>query len=902
MEFIELLLHLTCGVHPQCVSLLLQTNTRSFLSCLCFILFFINSLELITTAKGNPSFVLTNEIDHQALLAIKDLIQGDSLGALSSWNHSIHFCNWQRVSCGRRHQCVALLNLSSLALVSSISPQIGNLTFLRRIHLGNNSFHGKIPQELGKLFRLQYLQLVNNSFQGGKIPIELGSLSNLSTLNLTANHLTGTIPLSIGNLSNLRVLCLAFNNLQGSIPTQLGKLSKLEVLQLSVNNLSGMVPTSLYNISSIYFFSINDNQLHGILPPDLGLTLPNLLGFYVDSNQFYGQIPLSIENATKLVQIDFGNNSFTGSMPKSLGRLDALEIFAANNNSLGTNQVNELTTFLTSLSNCSNLRILVLASNQFKGFLPHSIANLSIKITWLILQDNYISGSIPLGIGNLVHLQYLFLDDNMITGSIPNSIGKLSMLEILMVDKNNISGEIPSSIRNPSRLGTLDLSTNMIEGSIPISLGHCTNLQQIHLDYNHLIGAIPYQIFGLSSLIILSLGQNYIIGLLSQEVGEFHFFQFLNLSYNMFDGEVPNGGVFTNISAFSVVGNGKVCGGIEVLQLPACSMEVLNERKRPFNLRVIVLIVTPTIVLLSLCILAIIYRNKRFSPSNLIGEGGYGSVYKGILNSDEQIVAVQVLKLHECGANKTCSSIDFKGNNFKALVFEFMENVLHEPKNLNFVQRLNIAIDVACALDYLHHHCEMAFIHCDLKPSNILLDGDLCAHVSDFGLAKIFSATNGISSHQQSSSIGIRGTIGYVAPEYGMGEEASTQGDMYGYGVLLLEMLIGKGPTSNMFTGNVNLHSYVKMCLLEKVMQIVDPQIILKMEVESSKRMKSSTINISKLETCLVPVFHIGVSCSAEMPSERMTVKDVLKELHKIRNLFLGVRGQRHLDGKRNDS
>ncbi|CAL5337385.1 unnamed protein product [Camellia sinensis] len=1029
-----------------------QTNTRSFLSCLCFIFFFINSLELITTAKGNPSFLLTNETDHQALLAIKDLITGDPLGALSSWNHSIHFCNWQGVSCGPRHQRVTVLNISSLALVGSVSPHIGNLTFLRRIDLGNNSFHGEIPPEIGKLFRLQYLLLLNNSFQGefptnlahcsnlrvihmggnnlgGKIPTELGSLSNLSYLILAANHLSGAIPLSIGNLSNLQKLSLPYNNLEGSIPTQLGQLSMLEYLQLSVNNLSGMVPSSLYNISSIYFFSINDNQLHGILPPDLGLTLPNLLGFYVDSNQFYGQIPSSIENATKLVQIDFGSNSFAGSMPKSLGRLDALEIFAANNNSLGTNQVNELTSFLTSLSNCSNLRILVLASNQFKGFLPHSIANLSTKITWFILQDNYISGNIPLGIGNLVHLQYLFLDDHMLTGSIPNSIGKLSMLEILMVDKNNISGEIPSSIRNLSRLGTLDLSTNMIEGSIPISLGNCTNLQQIHLDYNHLTGAIPYQIFGLSSLIILSLGQNYITGLLSQEVGnlknlgglyvsknklfgeipatlgncevleflyidgnlfegtiptfleqlkgiqvldvshnnlsgqiprflgKFHFFQFLNLSYNMFDGEVPNEGVFTNISAFSVVGNGKLCGGIEVLQLPACSMEVLNERKRPFNRRVIVLIVTPTIVLLSLCILAIIYRNKRskqqvklasplqnqylllsfgelfqatngFSPSNLIGEGGYGSVYKGILNSDEQIVAVKVLKLHERGANKSfvtecealknirhrnlvkiitaCSSIDFKGNDFKALVFEFMENgslenwlhpsllVQHEPKNLNFVQRLNIAIDVAYALDYLHHHCEMAFIHCDLKSSNILLDGDLCAHVSDFGLTKIFSATNGISIHQQSSSIGIRGTIGYVAPEYGMGEEASIQGDMYSYGVLLLEMFTGKRPTSNMFTGNVNLHSYVKMCLLEKVMQIVDPQIILEMEEESSKSMQSSTINISKLGTCLALVFQIGVSCSAQMPSERMSVKDVLNKLHKIRNLFLGVRRQRH--------
>ncbi|CAL5391845.1 unnamed protein product [Camellia sinensis] len=1034
-----------------------QTNS-TFLSCLlstsilCFIFFFMNSLELITTAKGNPSLVLTNETDHQALLAIKDLIQGDPLGALSSWNHSIHFCHWRGVSCGRRHQRVIVLNLSSLSLVGSVSPQIGNLTFLRRIYLGDNSFHGEIPQEIGKLFRLQYLSLANNSFQGefptnsthcshlrhinmygnnlgGKIPTELGSLSNLSYLILGSNHLTGTIPLSIGNLSNIRVLSLIYNNLEGSIPTQLEQLSKLEFLQLSANNLSGMVPTSLYNSSSIYLFSIACNQLYGILPPNLGLTLPNLLGFYVGLNQFNGQIPSSIANATRLVKISLTDNSFTGSIPMNLGTLYALDFFAAATNSLGTNQPNELTSFLTSLSNCSNVQFLDLSANHFNGLLPRSIANLSTKIIWFDLKDNYISGNIPLGIENLVNLQCLFLDQNLLTGSIPNSIGKLSVLEKLFLHNNNIYGEIPSSIRNLSRLGVLGLSINMIEGSIPISLGNCTNLQQIYLGYNHLTGAIPYQIFGLSSLIILSLSQNYLTGLLPQEVGnlknldglyasknklfgeipatlgncevleflhidgnlfkgiipttfrqlkgiqeldvsrnnlsgqiprflgEFRFFQYLNLSYNMFDGEVPNEGVFKNISAFSVVGNNKLCGGIKLLQLPTCPTQVFNKRKQLFNHRVIVLIVTLAIVLLSLCILAIIYRNKRskqqvklasplqnqylqlsfgelfqatngFSPSNLIGEGGYGSVYKGILNSNEQIIAMKVLKLHKCGANKSfvtecealknirhrnlvktitaCSSIDFKGNDFKALVFEFMENgslenwlhpsllEQHEPKNLNFVQRLNIAIDVACALDYLHHHCEMAFIHCDLKPSNILLDGDLCAHVSDFGLAKIFSATNGISIHRQSSSIGIRGTIGYVAPEYGMGGEVSTQSDMYSYGVLLLEMFTGKKPTSNMFIGNVNLHSYVKMCLPEQVMQIVDPQIILEMEEEPSRSMQSSTTNISKLEACLVPIFQIGVSCSTEMPSERMSVKDVLKELHKIRNVFLGVSGQRH--------
>ncbi|CAL5429459.1 unnamed protein product [Camellia sinensis] len=774
----------------------------------------------------------------------------------------------------------SLLQLARSLMRWALYLQIGNLTFLRTIDLGNNSFHDEIPQELGKLFRLQYLLLLNNSFQGefpanlthcshlrvilvhynnlrGKIPTELGSLSNLSFLNLAVNHFTGTIPFSIGNLSNLRVLCPSYNNLEGSIPTQLGQLSKLEALQLTANNLTGMVHTSLYNISSIYFFSIVANQLHGILPLDLGLTLPNLQEFYVFSNQFYGQIPSSIANATRLVQIDFGSNSFTGPMPMNLGTLDALEDLATSGNSLGTNQGNELMSFLTSLSSCSNLRILDLATNHFKGLLPHSIANLSTKITWFALEDNYISGNIPFGIGNLVNLRYLFLSQNLLTGSIPNSIGKLSMLEKLLVQYNNISREIPSSIRNLSRLGALDLSTNMIEGSISISLGNCTNLQQIYLDYNHLTGAIPYQIFGLASLFNLSLSQNYLTGLLPQEVGnfknlgglyvsknklfgeipttlgncevleflyidgnlfegtiptafrqlkgiqeldvsrnnlsgqiprflgEFRFFQYLNLSYNMFDGEVPNGGVSQTLVPSQLL---EIVSYAEELNYCNC----LHARWKPRSRQQVNLASLLQNKYPQLSYGELFQATNGFSPSNLIGEGGYGSVYKGILNSDEQIIAVKVLKLHERGANKSfvtkcealknirhqnlvkiitaCSSIDFKGNDFKALVFKFMENGSLE----NWVHP-NIAIDVACALDYFHHHCEMAFIHCDLKPSNILLDGDLCAHVSDFGLAKIFSATNGISIHQQSSSIGIRGTIGYVAPEYGMGEEVSTQ-------------------------------------------------------------------------------------------------------------------------------
>jgi len=121
-----------------------------------------------------------------------------------------------------------------------------------------------------------------------------------------------------------------------------------------------------------------------------------------------------------------------------------------------------------------------------------------------------------------------------------------------------------------------------------------------------------------------------------------------------------------------------------------------------------------------------------------------------------------------------CCSIDIQGNDFKALVYEFMingslEEWLHpvhtyKPRNLNLMQRLNIAIDVARVLDYLHNDCEMPIVHCDLKPSNVLLGGDMTAHVSDFGLAKFPSEDPRQLSTGQTSTVGIRGTVGYAAP------------------------------------------------------------------------------------------------------------------------------------------
>ncbi|XP_061997001.1 probable LRR receptor-like serine/threonine-protein kinase At3g47570 [Rosa rugosa] len=251
-----------------------------------------------------------------------------------------------------------------------------------------------------------------------------------------------------------------------------------------------------------------------------------------------------------------------------------------------------------------------------------------------------------------------------------------------------------------------------------------------------------------------------------------------------------------------------------------------------------------------------------------------------------------------------CSSIDFGGNDFKALVYEFMDNgsleewlhpstgtgeLTEAPKILSLIQRLNIAIDVASALDYLHNQCETPIVHCDLKPSNVLMDGDLTGHVSDFGLSRFLSEPTTSVSRNQSSSIGIRGSVGYVAPEYGMGSEVSTYGDIYSFGILLLEMFTGKRPTDHMFSDSLNLHNYVKTALPELVSEISESLLLQEgtTNVAEAHRHSRLSLRAQKIEECLTLILGIGIACSVESPTNRKDISDAASELQSIRRNLL---------------
>ncbi|KAJ8643906.1 hypothetical protein MRB53_005654 [Persea americana] len=989
---------------------------------------------------------LGNETDRVALLAIKDQITSDPLGALSSWNGTLHFCMWPGVACSTRHQRVVLLDLSSLKLEGSLSPYIGNLSFLRSIRFADNCFHGEIPQEINCLFRLQYLSLRNNSFQGeiltnltslshlrvidlgnnnfvGNIPVDLGSLSNLDALWLSTNYLTGNIPPSLGNLSSLTILSLAANRLEGSIPNNLSRLSKLRFFQVSLNKLAGVVPYSLYNISSIDNFILGSNQLHGSLPWNMGVTLPNLELFWGGGNQFTGQIPVTLSNASKLVQFDVGHNNFVGQVPISLGdNLQNLSWLSLAKNQLGTSAANDLR-FLTSLSNSSRLEELYLHDNSFGGTFPSSMVNLTTNLRILFMGRNQLTGSIPSGIENLVNLIGLGMEDNFLTGIIPSSIGRLSKLQGLYLSNNNFMGEIPMSIGNISLLDELNLSKNKLWGEIPESLGKCQHLNVMDLSHNNLNGTIPKQVLSLNSLSrILNLSQNLLTGPLPFEVGSlinladldismnklsgeipstlgnciqlenlymdhnhfqgtipsslstlrsileldlssnelsgqipeyfsnFPLLLYLNLSFNDLNGEVPKEGALKNASVISVIGNKRLCGGILMLQLPNCTLNASKKQRASFLPKVAV----PTIgaVLCSVLILSVlvVYYCKRstqkkssfnssmgiffkkvtyqelqkatngFSSDTLIGEGTYGSVYKGTFDIDGRIIAVKVLNLENRGASKSfvaecrtlrnvrhrnlvkvlsaCSSLDFKGNDFKALIFEYMPNGnldkwLHSEKegqnhlqSLSFTQRLNIAIDVACAMEYLHHHCQPPIAHCDLKPSNILLDNDMIAHVGDFGLAKLLYQTGYSLSHNQSDSFAIKGSIGYVPPEYGLGGQTSTKGDVYSYGILLLEMVTGRRPTDDMFKEGLSLHEFAKMALSTQSTEIADPRLFLG---EGEADFNNVNDKRAKILECLNSIVRLGVTCSLESPEERMEMIDIVKTLRVVKDMFVGL-------------
>ncbi|KAJ0837243.1 putative protein kinase RLK-Pelle-LRR-XII-1 family [Helianthus annuus] len=846
-----------------------------------------------------PVTLAKNHTDHLALLSIKSTITLDPQNVLETWNASLHYCQWQGVTCGRRHLRVTKLDLGSRGIVGSLSPHIGNLSFLRVISIENNTFNGVIPPQLGNLVRLQQLYLMNNSFEGqvpaslsnctrlkdlwlsynklgGKFPHHLSSLVNLMNITFHNNNFTGRVPSLLVNLTSLISISAANNPLGGSIPHALCQLHNLQIIEFGFNQLHGMIPPSLYNLTSLTTISITHNQISGDLPKDIGLQLPKIETFKIIGNKFTGTIPFSFSNCSNLVELSLLENGFTGKINMNFSQMSNLTLLELSDNNLGSSQPDEMH-FIDSMINCnlsSQITLLAFSRNSIYGPLPSVIGNLE-KLEWLNIESNLLTGRIPSELGNLRNLIYLYLARNSFTDNFPDFIGNLSLLDQLWLSANRLEGQIPPNLGNCSKLKYLNLAKNNLTGPIPIELFQLSSLSVlVDLSHNHLLGPLPQDIGKLKSLTSLNLSHNHLVGPIPNAIGscsslenldmKANSFQgpipptmitlrgvrnldlsinnlsgqiprfleqlnlsCLNLSFNNLEGEVPIGGIFKNTSTFAVVGNSRLCGGLPELGLPKCAMSARSKKGLHVLPAILVVIVVCTYLIIAMVLSVLFCRKQRktqtpptgasfiqpvsrvsygsilkatneFSQQNLIGIGTFSKVYKGILEPDGAMVAIKILNLENQGALKSfmaecealkniryrnlvkivtsCSSVDFQGNEFKALIYEFMSNGnlerwLHPsseqetkteeaPRRLSLRERVTIATDLTHAIHYLHQDCEVPIIHFDLKPSNILLDSEMVAHIGDFGLAKFLP----LKPHQ-STSIGTRGTAGYAAPD-----------------------------------------------------------------------------------------------------------------------------------------
>ncbi|XP_048549016.1 probable LRR receptor-like serine/threonine-protein kinase At3g47570 [Triticum urartu] len=842
------------------------------------------------------------------------------------------------------------LDLSINRLDGSIPPGLGGLGSISLLDLSANGFSGTLPSSLYNLSLLTSLQVEGNALQGSIPADIGDRLPAMEKLVLSRNRFSGAIPHSVTNLSSLATLRLGWNQFSGYVPRTLGRSQDLRYLELAGNRLEAdnsrgwEFMDSLANCTQLQYLALDNNSFRGQLPGSVVNLSTSLQKLFIGYNNISGEIPSDISNLAGLKVLQVANTSVSGVIPKSIGKLANLVMFFMFNNALSglvptsVGNLTKLNWILAynnnlqgpipaSLGRLKDLNILDISKNRLNGSIPREIFKLSSLSIQLDLSDNSLSGPLPSEVGSLTNLNWLVLSGNQLSGKIPESISSCTVLQYLLLHNNSFEGSIPTNLKNIKGLTTISLSMNKLSGTIPDTFAGIATLKELYLAQNNLSGPIPAVLQNLTLLSVLDLSFNNLEG----EVPSGGVFR--NLTYESVEGNSKLcGGVhqlhLASCSSLYPVRNHKkslvvpltVTGSLVLLVSVIVIVWLLHRKlKESKEFHMLPLTIDKH---QRVSYQAILNGTNEFSDANLLGKGRFGAVYRCTLDDEGTgtNVAVKVLDPQQSGSSKSfevecealrrvrhrcilkiitcCASISPQGQEFKALVFELMPNNsldswLHpnsqEPapcSTLSLAQRLDIAVDILDALDYLHNDCQPPIIHCDIKPSNILLAQDMSARVGDFGIARVLPENASQTMLNSTRSAGVRGSIGYIAPEYGEGSAASPLGDVYSIGILLLEMFTGRSPTDDMFKGSLNLHKFAEAALPDKVMEIADPAIWIHTEANDTGVADTGTAR-TRTEECLVSVMSVGISCSMQQPRERMLIRDAASEMRAVRDAYL---------------
>ncbi|RWR97653.1 MDIS1-interacting receptor like kinase 2-like protein [Cinnamomum micranthum f. kanehirae] len=520
-------------------------------------------------------------------------------------------------------------------------------------------------------------------------------------------------------------------------------------------------------------------------------------------------------------------------------------------------------------------------------------------------------------------LYNLSLNDNKLSGLVPEELGQLNNLELLDLSVNNFEGPIPKQIEKCTKLRSLKLNSNNLNGSIPFQIGNLEGLATIlDLSQNSLSGEIPSQLSKLSKLEKLNISHNMLNGSIPSSFKEMISLWSIDVSYNLLEGPLPDNRAFLNASPKAFVNNKGLCGEVQSLQPCNSTPTSHSDRKKDKKYTVIIILCFVGVSFL-LCASAVIFyvlhgrktivenvvqevhnqdhfsiwncdgkntyegiieATENFDDKFCIGEGGYGKVYKANLPTGE-VVAVKKLHPQEDGEKIDRRSFEkeiqalteIRHRNIvklygfcshprcSFLVYEYMERgslakVLKngEAMELDWIKRAKVVQSVAYALSYMHHDCNPPFVHRDLSSNNILLDMGFEACISDFGTARLLKPDSSNWSM-------LAGTYGYVAPELAYTMRVTEKCDVYSFGVLALEVVMGEHPGDLLSSLST---SEAKGILLKDILdQRLPPPI--------DRELKEVVLTVA-----------IALACLCSDPQSRPTMYHVSQKLSTTRDLL----------------
>eukprot|EP00249_Psilotum_nudum_P015776 c25514_g1_i1 orf=375-2489(-) len=601
---------------------------------------------------------------------------------------------------------------------------------------------------------------------------------------------------------------------------------------------------------------------------------------------------VTCDHEGRVLALNLTNKGLKGLIPSEIRGLVFLRSLDLSNHNGSSDPWNQIEGDVSVIGRLSNLQMLNLSYNVLNTEFPPALLQLT-NLTALILSNSHLIGRFPVGLSKLQNLQYLYLSNCTMTGDLPAELGALINLMELSLWNNQFNSKIPVELGNLVHLTYLNLHSCGLWGGLPPEFHNLKNMHRLYLYNNVLTGTIPESWSAMENLSDLRLEYNFLTGNFPSWTLHHTNLHYLELAYNQFYGSIPTlnstqlqtlriecdfftgdlpieqpkmilideGNCFSNINTSDddskyTCNRDSTCNGFFQKLTGGCPPCPSNQ----------------TFDNLQLCLCG----------------GGFGKVYYGMLDSGKKVAIKcassssihgsaefrnEVLLLSRLHHRNLVHLEGFCDNaGFQILVYEYMANgslhswlfSMNTSHELDWYKRLDIAVGVAQGLEYLHTYADPPVIHRDVKSSNILLDENLVAKLSDFGLSK---ATLEFETHISTTPAG---TSGYIDPEYFLRGQLTTASDVYAFGMVLLELVTGQKAIDHGRIDDENLVEWVRSrSSIEGIKGIIDPN-----------------LSIFYPEQVYHEVTQLALNCTSYRKEGRPTMKEVVtileSNIHKV--------------------